>query len=108
MGGALGLATLSTIAQHVWTSTGQDFAAAGQKAQAAAAAAGQPAPSPEQLKMWQQVAEQQIYTHGATAGFLAGAVMILGASLIVWVFLNVKHEELATDADEHPEAGVHI
>ena len=41
----------------------------------------------------------------ATAGaFLAGAFMIWTASLLVWVFLGVKHEELATDGA--PE-GVH-
>ncbi len=26
--------------------------------------------------------------------------MMVGASLITWVFLNVKHEELATDGPE--------
>ncbi|MEI2809368.1 MAG: MFS transporter [Nocardioides sp.] len=108
VGGALGLATLSTIAQHVWTSTGKDFSAAADKAMGAAQAAGQPAPSAEQMQRLQEIAQQQIYTHGATVGFLAGAAMILGASLIVWIFLTVKHQELATDAAEHPEAGVHI
>ena len=108
VGGALGLATLSTIAQHVWTNTGKDFQAAADKAMAAAQAAGQQAPDANAMKQLQVIAEQQIYTQGATAGFLAGAGMILGASLIVWIFLNVKHQELATDASEHPEAGVHI
>ena len=30
---------------------------------------------------------------------------MLGASVVVWVFLNVKHTELATDG---PEAPVHV
>ncbi len=32
--------------------------------------------------------------------------MMLGASLVVWIFLNVKHEELATDGPE--AAAVHV
>ena len=31
--------------------------------------------------------------------------MIWTGSLIVWIFLNVKHEELATDG---PPEGVHV
>ena len=31
--------------------------------------------------------------------------MILLGSLVVWLFLDVKHDELATDG---PEAGVHV
>jgi hypothetical protein len=37
--------------------------------------------------------------------FLVGSLMMLAASAIVWLFLDVKHEELATDAA--PE-GVHV
>ncbi|MFZ2502357.1 MAG: MFS transporter, partial [Nocardioides sp.] len=108
VGGALGLATLSTVAQQVWTSTGEKLAEKSEAAMAAAAQAGQPMPTPDQLEAMKRIAAQQIYTEGATTGFLVGAAMILGASLIVWFLLNVKHEELATDAAEHPEAGVHI
>jgi hypothetical protein len=48
---------------------------------------------------------QATFTEGATAAFLVGSVMMLGASLVVWIFLNVKHDELATDG---PEAPVHV
>ena len=40
------------------------------------------------------------FTEGATAAFLVGAVLIAIGSLAVWLFLNVKHEELATDGPE--------
>jgi len=42
---------------------------------------------------------------GATHGFLVGVFMMLAGSAIVWLFLDVKHEELATDS---PEQGVHV
>ena len=37
---------------------------------------------------------------GATHAFLVGVFMMLAGSLIVWIFLDVKHEELATDGPE--------
>ena len=95
VGGALGLATLSTVAAHVisnWADTAQ------------AQSAGGVAPSPDMLA----IAEQQIFANGATSAFLVGSlgsVMALLASAVVWVFLNVKHEELATDG---PEGPVHV
>ncbi|MBI2244090.1 MAG: MFS transporter, partial [Nocardioides sp.] len=52
-----------------------------------------------------QVAGAQIFTEGATDAFLLGAGLMVVASLVTWVFLNVKHQELATDG---PEAPVHV
>ncbi len=43
---------------------------------------------------------------GATHAFLVGVFMMLAGSAIVWLFLDVKHEELATDAPE--EQRVHV
>ena len=43
---------------------------------------------------------------GATHAFLVGVFMMLAGSAIVWIFLDVKHEELATDAPE--KEGVHV
>ena len=43
---------------------------------------------------------QASFTEGATNAFLVGSVMMLGASLVVWLLLNVKHDELATDGPE--------
>ncbi|HEX3931917.1 MAG TPA: MFS transporter [Nocardioides sp.] len=43
---------------------------------------------------------------GATHAFLVGVFLMLAGSAIVWIFLDVKHEELATDAPE--QQGVHV
>jgi EmrB/QacA subfamily drug resistance transporter len=96
VGGALGLSILSTVAAHVMTNTGTDLADA-----AAKAGADSTAPVPANVMAMLQ---QQIFAHGSTVAFLVGAGMILAASAVIWVFLDVKHTELATD---HPE-GVHV
>jgi len=100
VGGALGLATLSTVATHIFTQRGEEFAKAGE----AATQAGAPQPSAEQMANFQQIAQNQIFTEGATTAFLVGAALMLGASVVVWIFLNVKHTELATDGPE----GIHV
>ena len=92
VGGALGLAVLATLATQTITDRGAELEAAGGSG---------PAPSPDQLA----VIGGQIFTEGATNAFLLGAIMMAAASVVVWVFLNVKHTELATDG---PEAVVHV
>ena len=57
------------------------------------------------MATFQQIAQNQIFTEGATTAFLVGAALMLGASLVVWIFLNVKHEELATDGPEVVHVG---
>ena len=92
VGGALGLSLLATVA----TQTMDDLVATLTKAaQQAGAVAG---PVPEAI-------QHQIFTAGATDAFLLGSGLMLVASLITWAFLNVKHQELATDG---PEAPVHV
>lgn len=100
VGGALGLATLSTIAVHFAQSRTTELVA-GMKAIL-------PAGSPITDQQLGQLAGLGGFTHGATHAFLTGAFMMWVASLIVWVFLNVRHEELATDAENNPEMGVPI
>jgi EmrB/QacA subfamily drug resistance transporter len=75
VGGALGLALLSTLAVQTITDRSGELGA----------------------KMAEPGVASQVFTEGATNAFLLGAAMMLGASLITWLFLNVKHEELATD-----------
>ena len=94
VGGALGLATLSTVALHFTTARAEEVAP-----QLGAAAQGQL--TPEQLG---QVAGIVGFADGATHAFLVGFAMMIAASAIVWLFLDVKHEELATD--EAPEGVV--
>ncbi|MEJ7794706.1 MAG: MFS transporter [Nocardioides sp.] len=96
VGGALGLAILGTAATQIATDRGAEFAAAAERA----AASGGPQPTPEQLGRLQEIAGMQIFTEGSANAFLVGAAMMLLASVVVWIFLGVKHEELATDGPE--------
>ncbi len=100
VGGALGLATLSTVFAQVATSTGNNLAAAGEAALAKAAEAGAPMPSEAEMAAMQEIARWQVFTDAATTSFVVGAGLMLLGSIIVWVFLDVKHEELATDGAE--------
>jgi EmrB/QacA subfamily drug resistance transporter len=93
VGGALGLATLSTVAVHFSTQKAADLTAA-------LSSAGGPAPSPDQVDQMKQLVGQVAYTEGATNAFLTGAFMIWLGTLIVLTFMNVKHEEIATDGPE--------
>ena len=93
VGGALGLATLSTVALHVINNSRDVVAAAAQ----AAASPGAPVPTAAQQRAMELVIGQQIFTEGSTNAFLVGSAMALIGSLVIWIFLNVKHAELATD-----------
>ena len=84
VGGALGLATLSAVAAHFTTSKMGDLMA------------GDPT---------NPLNGARAFADGATHAFLVGAFMIWGASLIVWLLLNVKHTEISEE--EAPE-GVHV
>jgi len=94
VGGALGLAILSTVATHTMNTDTAALTAAGQ-------AAGHAQPSAHVLALIQQ----QVFAHGATTAFLVGSVMALVGSAVLWAFLRVRHAELATEA---PEVGVHV
>jgi EmrB/QacA subfamily drug resistance transporter len=91
VGGALGLAALSTVAVHYSTIKGQEIGAALQ----ALPGAG----SIDQAKQVavQTLAGQGAFSQGAVDAFLFGAFMMWSASVIVWIFFSVKHEELATE-----------
>jgi EmrB/QacA subfamily drug resistance transporter len=97
VGGALGLATLSTVAVHFTQDKGASLGAAAQ----AAAAQGSAAVDPDKLAALQKLIGQVAYTEGATHAFLTGAGMIWLGTLIALVFLNARHQDLATD--EQPE-----
>ena len=84
VGGALGLATLSTVA----VSTMND------KVASLMGSLGSAGNDPGVAAV---VQAQAAFTSGSTDAFLTGAFMIWAASLIVWIFLDVKHEEMATD-----------
>jgi EmrB/QacA subfamily drug resistance transporter len=90
VGGALGLATLATVAVH-FTQDKVDAIVSTFKA------AGGAAPTGQAAKAMESVVGQAAFADGATHAFIVGAFMMWAASVIVWIFLNVKHEELATD-----------
>jgi len=101
VGGALGLATLSTVAVHFSTSRAQEI---GATLQAGGSAGGQPGESVQ--RALSSLVYQGAFTEGAVNAFLTGAFMIWAASVIVWIFFNVSHEELATeDAPEGVAVG---
>ena len=85
--GALGLSLLATIASQTMDDLVADLSAAAEKAGMAAG------PIPEAVS-------HQVFAAGASDAFLFGAVLMLAASLVTWIFLNVKHQELATDGPE--------
>ncbi|GCD92328.1 MFS transporter [Nocardioides sp. LS1] len=100
VGGALGLSLLGTIATQTIKDRVDTLNAAAHQAAAAGGAQQQAA----QQQAAQVASGHQVFTEGATSAFLLGAALMLTASLVTWVFLNVKHEELATDGPE----GVHV
>jgi EmrB/QacA subfamily drug resistance transporter len=78
VGGALGLAVLSTIAVNASTDKQNELlVAAGPKAQALG------------LDIFHVA-----FAEGAVRAFTIGVVMTLAASALIWAFLNVPHEEL--------------
>jgi EmrB/QacA subfamily drug resistance transporter len=101
VGGALGLATLSTVALHFTNNRADEVVkplAEGLGANGTATVPG------TDLTFLELATFQGTFTEGATAAFLVGSIMMLAASAIIWIFLDVKHTELATDGPE----GVHV
>ncbi|MEO9324835.1 MFS transporter [Nocardioides sp. C4-1] len=92
VGGAVGLAILSTVSLHFAEDTKNALFGAATTAGAPGDQAG-------------NIAFIGSFTEGATAAFYVGAVLIALGSAAIWLFLNVKHTELATDG---PEGGVHV
>lgn len=90
VGGALGLAVLSTVAAHYTTSNIGSIGAGVQSL-------GQQLAGVDQGALQQQT-YFAAFSYGATQAFLVGAFMLWAASAIVWIFLNVKKDEMATDA----------
>jgi EmrB/QacA subfamily drug resistance transporter len=102
VGGALGLATLSTVSLH-FVNNRTDAVAPALLAATRSAGIDPAMPVPgTSLTFIQAASFQSSFTEGATHAFLTGSVMILLGSAVVWVFLNVRHAELATDGPEVP------
>ncbi|WP_109505989.1 MFS transporter [Nocardioides speluncae] len=113
VGGALGLASLSTVANHYVTAHGEKI---GPEVTAGLTQAAQANPKVEpglmeafNVDSFREAIGRVIagggFPEGATHAFFVGTFMMLASSAVVWLFLNVKHEELATDG---PEGGAHM
>ncbi len=76
MGGAVGLAALSTVAYGVFRSRFEHLAATG-------------GPTAHSTSV--------ALTHGFTVAFVVAAIMIYAASVIALVGVSIRHDELATD-----------
>ena len=96
LGGALGLAILSTVAVSAISGKAKDLFGAVQPLIAHA-----PHPSGAAAAKFSEAGQamvgQAAFTHGSTTAFMVGAFMMWSASAIVWIFLNVRHQELHTD-----------
>jgi EmrB/QacA subfamily drug resistance transporter len=85
VGGALGLAVLSTVAVHAATDRGNEIAAAAQ---------ANPQAITTDQATFQHDAIWSAFTYGATRAFEVGAIMFVISAVIAMVFLNVRHEEI--------------
>ncbi|HEV7148275.1 MAG TPA: MFS transporter [Pedococcus sp.] len=95
VGGALGLATLSTVFANSAKSRGIELGAALQaKAHAGGMTAQQVAAAQHQIAL-------QAQTYGSSHAYLVAGGMILVGVLITVFFLNVKHEALSTEGHEN-------
>jgi EmrB/QacA subfamily drug resistance transporter len=97
VGGALGLATLSTVSLHY---INERVASIGPELTQAAGVDGVDPGTEKGASFLEAAFFQATFTEGATHAFLIASLMMLAASLVVWIFLDVKHEELATDGPE--------
>jgi EmrB/QacA subfamily drug resistance transporter len=111
IGGALGLAILSTVGSHftnnhidkIAPTIGQGISTLNPHI-SSALMAKLGVSTPDGLTG--ALAYVGSFPTGATHAFLVGVFLMLAGSAIVWIFLDVKHEELATDAPE--QQGVHV
>ena len=89
IGGALGLATLSTVATSAATDRATELTITLQQ-QATGGAL-----SATQLAAQQRLIPLEAFTDGASAAYLVGAAMIAGAAVLVALLLRIRHTELA-------------
>ncbi|MDF8263697.1 MFS transporter [Luteipulveratus flavus] len=107
IGGAVGIAALSTVFSSAATDKGKELMTqVTQQAQAK----GLPMPTTAAekaaaAKQFQAQYGHEIQTFASTQGFWVAAGMILVGAIATFLFLNVKHEELATDGHEAVHVG---
>ena len=107
IGGALGLAILGTVASHYSTAHIQEIAPdVGRGLSQADPGLIDRLMTQFNVGSMDDLIGRSSYlgafTQGATAAFTIGVFLMLAGSAVVWIFLDVKHEELATDGPETP------
>jgi hypothetical protein len=95
VGGALGLAALTTVASSAATARGHELAADLQ----AQLASGQLPPDLTQAAV--ALGRLEALTRGFTEAFVVGAVIMVIAAVLVIVLLSTRHEELDADGPVH-------
>ncbi|MGH3360755.1 MAG: MFS transporter [Nocardioidaceae bacterium] len=90
VGGALGLATLSTVAVNATKDKATEIASGAQQLMSQLP---QP-PTEGAAKAFQETIGNVAFAHGSTLAFVVGAGMIWTASVITLLFLNARHEEI--------------
>jgi EmrB/QacA subfamily drug resistance transporter len=105
VGGALGVAMLSTVALHYFNNT------SGSLSQPVADGLGKAGVDPTatvpgtDVSFLQAALFQGSFPDGAVHAFLVASALMVAASAVIWTFLNVKHTELATDGPEGAHVG---
>lgn len=99
VGGALGLATLSTVSLHFMNSRADEVTKPLTDGMTQAKIDPSATVPGTDLTFLESAVFQASFTEGATNAFFVGSVLTLAASALVWLFLDVKHTGLAT---EHP------
>jgi hypothetical protein len=96
IGGAIGLATLSTVAVNASATFARSRAAELQ-------GSGGQQPAPGVVQQLQQALYNAAFTHGATQAFVVGAAIVAAAALLIYGLLRISRSDLANDAAT-PEA----
>lgn len=103
VGGALGLATLSTVAVNATKDKATEIAAGAQNLMSASPSGPGGGPSGD----FREAVGNVAFAHGATLAFVVGAAMIWVGAVIALLFLNARHEDIndsETDGDAEPAA----
>ena len=90
VGASLGLATLSTVAVHATTDKAREIYAGAQSLLAQAPQT----PTADEQRQFADTVRNVAFAHGSTDAFMVGAAMIWVGTIITFLFLNVRHEEI--------------
>ncbi|MBO1765645.1 MFS transporter [Allobranchiibius sp. GilTou38] len=104
VGGAVGIAALTTVFTHAATAHGKVLGAAAAAKAKAAAAAGQ-TPTSAQVAAGKHQIALHVQTYASSHVYWVAAGMILIGALSLFAFLTVSHEHLQTDGNAAAHVG---